>query len=130
MPWVTDVHISDVEGSFGDYILEQELRYICKDGIEWVTPAGFIGDLSSIPGIIRPFIPKTVLGKAPWLHDFLYRCQPHGSSAKHRKQADTLYRDGALDEGMGVKKAYALYYGLRIGGWMTWNSHKKKLGRS
>lgn len=128
MPWLNDVHITDVDGSFGDFKLEQDLIYIDKNGREWLTPAEFVGDLSSIPAIVRPFIPKTILGKAPWLHDYLYRHQPHGSTTKHRKQADQLYRDGARDEGMGNFTSYILYAGLRTGGWVTWNSHKGNLG--
>lgn len=127
MPWLTDVHITDVDGSFGDFKLEQDLIYVDKNGREWVTPAEFVGDLSSIPAIVRPFIPKTILGKAPWLHDYLYRHQPHGSTAEHRKQADELYREGARDEGMGKFTSHILYVGLRAGGWVSWNAHKAGL---
>jgi len=129
MPWLTDVHITDVDSSFGDYQLEQDLIYVDNKGERWVTPAGFIGDLSSIPALLRPFIPKTILGKAPWLHDFIYQFQPRGSSSSHRKQADSLYHDGAIDEGMSKVTAKALYLGLRVGGWMVWNKYKKEASK-
>ena len=121
--WVTDVHFTDVDGSLGDYMLEADLVYEDKDGKLWITPSGFEGDLSSIPRFLRPFIPKTILGKTPWLHDYLYRVQPLGVK---RKTADRLYREGAKAEGMSDGKARVMYAGLRMGGWVTWAAHAKK----
>ena len=117
MPWMTDVSMTDVDSSFGDFQLLADLVYRDEYGAEWTVPAGFIGDLSSVPGIVRTIIPKTILGKAPWLHDFLYRTQPPGVTRAH---ADYLFRAGAIDEGMKPWKAWALWAGLRVGGWMAW----------
>ena len=122
--WLTDVHITDVDGTSGWYELEEDLVYRDKHGLIWITPAGFQGDLSSIPPAVRPFIPVTVLGKAPWLHDYLYRFQIRGVT---RKDADRLYREGAKAEGMSKRQANLLYAGLRIGGWAGWNMYKKAL---
>ena len=125
--WINDVHITDVEGSFGEYMLEADLTYEDKDGRLWITPKGFSGDMSSIPAFLRPFIPKTILGKAPWPHDFGYRTQPEGIS---RKQWDIVYREGAKAEGMSKRLAHFLYSGLRIGGWAGWRSNKSKIEKS
>ena len=63
MPWITDVHMTDVDSSFGDFQLEADLVYEDEYGAHWTVPAGFIGDLSSIPAILRPFVSPTILGK-------------------------------------------------------------------
>jgi hypothetical protein len=124
--WVTDVHFTDVDGSFGDFMLEQDLVYEDWSGVEWVTPARFICDLNSIPFFLRPFIAKTILGKTPWLHDYLYRVQPKGVE---RKMADLLYMEGAIDEGMSEDRAKWMYRGLRVGGWMAWRKNKKLIAK-
>ena len=123
VPWLTDIHITDVDNSGGDYQLEQILKYKDYQGKEWAVPVGFISDLSSIPALIRPFVPKTILGKAPWLHDYLYQTQPDSVT---RKTADKLYLHGARDKGMSNITAYVLYSGLRIGGWVAWAKYKRK----
>ncbi|RLA60690.1 MAG: hypothetical protein DRQ89_12460 [Epsilonproteobacteria bacterium] len=120
--WITDVHVTDVDGSFGDFMLEEALVYMDGNDKEWITPPLFVSDLSSIPALLRPFIPKTILGKAPWLHDYLYRTQPEGVT---RKRADQLFKEGALDEGMPHWKSHIMYRGLRLGGWMAWRKNKK-----
>ena len=122
MPWNSDVHITDVDESGGMYELEQPLVYQDRDGTIYTVPKGFRGDFSSFPSFVRFFTPVTILGKAPWLHDWLYEVQ-----IVDRKHADRLYRDGARDEGMSDARSRILYLGLRIGGWVAWKKHTKKL---
>jgi hypothetical protein len=122
MPWITDVHFTDVEGSFGDFMLTQDLGYLAWDGEEWIVPAKFVGDLSSIPFFLRWLIPKTILGKSPWLHDYLYRMPLPDVD---RKKADFLFYTGAIDEGMKPWKAEVMYRGLRLGGWASWNKYRQ-----
>jgi len=117
MVWLTDVAMTDVDSSFGDFQLLEDLVYQDEYGAHWTVPAGFIGDLSSVPGVIRTIIPKTILGKTPWLHDYLYREKPHRVTRAH---ADHLFYAGAVDEGMKKWKAWGLWFGLRIGGWAAW----------
>ena len=124
MGWISDVHFTDVDGSLGDFLLEKDLMYQDSAMRLWITPKGFVSDLSSFPWFVRMFTPVTILSKSPWLHDYLYRQQPEGVT---RKQADLLYRDGAVDEGMSKSHANRLYAGLRVGGWLTWRSHRSKL---
>lgn len=122
--WLTDVEMSDVDGPpLGDYHLISDLTYEDKDGKEWVTPAGFKGDLSSFPWFVRMFLPKSLLAKAPWPHDYGYRVQPEGIS---RKEWDRVYREGAIAEGMDPRLAKKLYIGLRIGGGVSWLINSRK----
>ncbi len=122
MPWMSDAYFTDVDGSFGDFMLVRDLIYLDWDGKKWVTPQYFVSDLSSIPFFLRFAVPKTGLGKAPILHDYLYRTpKPYVS----RKHADYLFYIGAVDEGMSKWKAKSLYYGLRSGGWLSWRKSRK-----
>ena len=118
--WTTKAHIEYVDQSGGDFMLLKKLVFIDSEGKEWITPAGFVSDLSSIPRWLRWAVPKTILGKAPFLHDLNYRQNPYKIT---RKKADQLYYQGAIDEGMKKWRAGVLYRGLRLGGWFSWQSH-------
>jgi hypothetical protein len=127
MRWLTDVHFTDVDGSLGDFLLEVDLVFLDADFKMWLVPKGSISDLSSFPWFVRVVTPVTTLSKAPWLHDHLYRTQPKGVC---RKQADRLYQQGAIAEGMSKAAAYTLYAGLRVGGWLTWRKHRRSRSES
>jgi len=47
-----------------------------------------------------------------------------------REKSDRIYRNGAIDEGMNDKLAKGLYAGLRVGGWVTWNKHKRAIAKA
>lgn len=156
MPWVTDVYISDVDGGkLGDYHLTKDLIYEDDEGRLWVTPEGFSGDLSSFPWFVRIMLPKSLLAKSPWPHDFGYRVQPTkkqylsmlkksiGNNLEltklfsaieggqiERKTWDKIYLQGAIDEGMNPVLAKTLYKGLRVGGWVAWRSNARKKKKS
>lgn len=135
MPWITDVHFTDADGDLGNFELLQDLVYQDWSGKLWTVPKTSSSDLSSIPPFLRWLFSKTVLGKAPWLHDYLYRHQPQGVT---REIADRLYYEGGIDEGLNLTgwrfkfhrvKCYSLYLGLRAGGGATWAIKKLKRGK-
>lgn len=83
---------------------------------------GFKSDLASIPKIFHPVLPK--LGKysiPSIIHDFLYE-----SGLFSRKESDKIF--DYLNKMYGVKlwKRKAIYYGLRVGGWVAWNKYRKQ----
>ena len=126
MPWITDIHVLDIDGGeLGNYELEKDLVYKYL-GETYITPAGNTNDFSSFPWFIKIVIPTSLLAKAPFLLKYLYKFQPFGTTNLDRKLADQLYLVSAIDEGMDEKVAKILYYGLRIGGWVSWKNYTKE----
>lgn len=83
---------------------------------------GFVSDFASIPRIFHPILPKLGLYSEPSIvHDFLYE-----SGLFSKKESDKIF--DYLNKLYGVKpwKRRAIYYGLRIGGWVAWNKYRKK----
>jgi len=141
VPWVTDIHFTDIDGGkLGDYELEEDLIYEDVDGTLYKTLKGASSDLSSFPWFARVILPKSLLAKAPFPHDTHYRTQkalvrtPEDqdfvSMPISREKSDRLYRNGAIDEGINDKLAKGLYAGLRVGGWVTWNKHKRAIAKA
>jgi uncharacterized protein DUF1353 len=101
------------------------LRYQC-DLLDRVieVPAGFTTDFCSVPRILWNILPPH--GRYSWgavVHDYLYQ-----TGGVTRAQAD-----GVLFEAMTRKvtpvpwyQRYAIYYGLRLGGWKVWNGYRRK----
>jgi len=87
-----------------------------------VVPIGFETDLGSIPTWLQWLFPKdgrAVLGYV--LHDYLY---------KEGKLSRGIC-DDILDEAMEVLgtrwwRRKGVHRGLDIGGWYSWNQHRKK----
>ena len=130
MGWVNDVHMSDVEGKLGYRVLEADLEYQDRLGNIWVTPEGRESDLSSFPYLVRALVKTTILVKSPFLHDYLYEEQPINPLTGNpvtRQKADEMYRDGAVDEGLGKWVAYPFYWGLRMGGWVVFRNYSRIL---
>jgi hypothetical protein len=106
--------------------LEQAYSY--RDGAHIITvPAGFEFDLSSIPRLlwwlIAPFELSVV---APLIHDFLYRYAgaPAGAieppKRYDRGEADDLFRDLMVAEGIAPWRRTLGYLAVRAFGWIVW----------
>lgn len=116
---------------------ELKLRVIlepCKKAREWrvvesvqyrcvKVESGFITDLSSIPIGLRWMFPHggaKAFGSV--IHDHIYRKQ-----YLPRNFADDFFLDAMLENGVNKYKANAMYAGVRLFGWIAWESNKKKL---
>ena len=103
-----------------EWVVESPLVwYSLTDGRREV-PTGFITDLASIPPPLRVVL--DVNGKSrkgAVLHDWLY-C----SQILPRVEADKLFYDALVSEGMSRALANVYWLGVRAGGW----SHYKKCG--
>lgn len=89
-----------------------------------IIPAGFTSDLASVPrGLWNLIPPWGPYADAAVIHDYLYRVQV----VKPRKLVDAI-----LLEAMAVKQCrwtqrWAIYLGVRIGGWAPWKHYEKTL---
>lgn len=88
--------------------------------------AGFVTDFASVPRILWMIIP-------PWgryspaavIHDFLYLCGEINGQRITRAFADWIFLTFMISLGVPKWKAYCMYFGVRLGGWIYWNKMHK-----
>lgn len=86
------------------------------------VPRGFITDLASIPFVLRPLLnPNGESRKAAVIHDWLY-C----SRLYPRMEADAIFREALLFCGVSAPVAWAMWAGVRTGGWLYYNRRKRE----
>lgn len=101
----------------GEWLLLSSVAYSARDGRQITVPAGFITDLASIPPLLRPVFDPADASRLPAvLHDWLY-C----SQQMTRAQADGLFLEALERSGVGFVRRWAMYAGVRAGGWLYWN---------
>ena len=87
------------------------------------VPEGFQTDLESIPRVL-PLAYAILYGtahKASVVHDWLYT---KGNIS--RKIADDTLYEAIRVTGEPRWKAWAIWLGVRAGGWIAWNRHRKE----
>jgi hypothetical protein len=103
----------------GRWLLLSPLPYVTERGIRYVVPAGFATDLASIPRLLRPLFDRNDASRAPSvLHDWLYHAQQ-----TTRAEADSLFLEALKRSGVGFARRWAMYAGVRAGGWMYWRDN-------
>lgn len=92
------------------------------------VPAGFVTDWASVPRFLWRLIPsRGSYNKAALVHDYLYRVQPEGVT---RRQADQVFLDAMRHLGVAGPLRWAMYQGVRLGGWLPWRRNAvKKAGK-
>lgn len=117
---VVNTHQSDERGNV--------FRTVCKNKIvfeerTFVIPAGFESDGASVPRffwrIIFPPLDHRAI-RAGVAHDWIYRNQPPGWT---RKDADRMFRQFLIEDGLPKFRARLAYWGVRLGGWRAWNEN-------
>lgn len=112
----------------------QTTRELVVPGAEYIrVPKGTRTDGASIPRVLWP-----VLG-APWsvryalaavVHDYIYQVQGNVTDGATygvtmtRRQADYLFRHLLLDAGLGRVRAWVMWLGVRLGGWVGWTKDR------
>lgn len=117
---IIKVHQEDERGNV--------IRTVCKNKIEWkgrsfVIPAGFESDGASVPRffwriVCPPTDPQAV--RAGVAHDWIYRTQPKGWT---RAEADKMFYDLLVEDGMYRCRARLAYLGVRLGGGFAWDEN-------
>ncbi len=114
------------KGEWKTWVLESPA--VWSDAARYVrVPEGFMTDFASIPFMFRWWQTGAVGPQrvAAYFHDWLYSEQ----SAIGRRKADQIFRDVMGDAGAGAFRRWAMYLGLRVGGWLAWRSNQKKLAK-
>jgi len=88
------------------------------------VPKGFETDFASVPRVPVFF---TLFGdrahREAVLHDYGYRCD--SIPVMERSTVDDLFLEAMKERGKGFFVRYAMYWGVRLGGWTAY--HKKKV---
>lgn len=90
------------------------------------VPIGTKTDLGSIPTALQWLFPKdgkAVLGYV--LHDYLYKVGTYT-----RTQSDGILQEAMKVLGVSWWRRKAVRGGLRVGGWVAWNRHRKNDAKS
>ena len=114
--------------------LDKPLRYltlVTGKPEDIVAESGFDTDLASIPRLVRPILPGN--GKerrAAVMHDKVYRSGGlfvlKSGGSLTRKQCDQMMLEGMLVDGVLKHRAYLIYWGVRSGGWVTFNKNRRR----
>jgi len=98
-----------------NWLVLHEVRYATRMGRVIYVPADFITDFASIPWFFRRlFQPAT--GKhrrAALVHDWIYRTP---DLRIDKSEADSIFRDIMLGDGLSEWKVWLMYNAVRFGG--------------
>jgi Protein of unknown function (DUF1353) len=91
-------------------------------GAVLTVPAGFVTDFASTPRL--PFVFWFFGDRANYaatLHDWLYTPDSQGNHpVKDRATADAILKEATIAQGCPSWVAFALWAGVRVGGWSHW----------
>lgn len=91
----------------------------------------FVTDGASIPWYVRWLIPKSgKWNRAALFHDYLYKYGGFWNEkaewiAVTRQEADDIYYGLMRSRGVSKKNAQTQWTGLKAGGWVAWNKHRR-----
>ncbi len=92
----------------------------CVNNIKHVIPKNFETDLASIPrigwAVMSPAHSSSF--RAAIIHDWLY----HNPCNFSRMQADMIFFQLTLHDGLPLFRSYLLYYSVRLFGWPHYNT--------
>lgn len=123
--FLTELEIKPVDGERMLWELLAPFRYWVEElhyGLVIEMPKGARTDFASIPRILWNILPPWGrYGKACVIHDWLYQ-----SGELTRKRSDEILLEAMKVLAVGNAARYAIYWGVRIGGWVAWNKHRKE----
>lgn len=104
--------------------VRRPLTYMSRYGLVLV-PAGFETDLASVPRL--PLVYWTTGDRtitAAVIHDRLYAVAKIAGNRITRAMADKVMLDAMKKEGVPRRQRWAIYLGVRVGGWIAWRRHR------
>ena len=116
-----------------EWILVEDFHYTLN-GDNLVVPKGFQFDGASVPKSLAVWLsPVGVLLMGALIHDYGYKYETllkKGKTKKtlgtmKRKEIDAIFRDVCIEVNGFVLLNYLAYYGVRLGGFIAWNKHRK-----
>ena len=137
--FLTPLTLEYVDGRFWKLTSAFTYHLGAPDGAESVTlPVGFLTDFASVPRLLWPLLPPTgTYGKPAVIHDWLYQKRyvlvevgfnSHAVQVPRsidRSEADSVLLEAMWVLGVGSLARWAVYAGVRLGGWITWNRSRR-----
>lgn len=117
---LVDIQTSAVKGRV--FRLMQPIVVKWQDKPAVIVPWGFLSDGASVPRAFwRLVFPKgdEKALRAAFVHDFLYRRHPEGWT---RAEADQLFYELLLKDGVPQWRAWLAYQGVRLFGGLAWKT--------
>ena len=106
------------------------------NGVDYVIPAGFVCDATSIPKFLRTILsPTGILLIGGLVHDYGYRytylLKADGDTTERmsQKHLDQIFRDINIQVNGFKAINYVPYYMLRLFGWFAWIQRRKADGK-
>ena len=114
------------------WTITKDFKYKLR-GQEYVIPKGFTFDGASVPKFLASFLsPVGVLLIGGLIHDYAYKYAALKPADKKdpllildQQHADKIFRDINIEVNGFHFLNYLAYYGLRVGGFLAWNKHRK-----
>ena len=109
--------VLDIRHIDGKWVLDSAFRYSSDRLRKVVTvPCGFETDFASVPRIPLAFLFfGDTSHEAAVIHDWLYRTKEFS-----RSEADAVFREANEVAGAGFIRRWAMWAGVRLGGWAAW----------
>ncbi len=110
--------------------LLRDVVYTTRDGWQITVPKGFTSDFASIPRVLWTVIPpRGKYNRPAFVHDLLYRLAPIDPTTGKRctqARADHILREACENCDDRFTQRWAIYLGLRAGGFVAWSNYRKK----
>jgi hypothetical protein len=119
MPFKSDLVVKAVNG-FAQWQLIKPLFYMSLSGHPVTVLAGYRTDLASVPRPVWWLVPRDdqQARRPAVMHDYIYTNLTHRFS---KAEADRMFYDALLEEGMHKPLAWLMYTAVRIGGRGNWS---------
>lgn len=118
MPFRSSLEVKAVFGT-KQWQLTRPLFYVTANNRSVVVPVGYRTDLASVPRPVWWLIPRDdeFARRPSVIHDFIYT---HGTAKFTKAEADQVFYDALLEEGMPKPLAWLMFAAVRIGGRGNW----------
>lgn len=120
MPFKSALIVKAVFGT-RQWQLVKPLFYLTADGRMVTVPVCYRTDLASVPRLVWWLIPRDdeYARRPAVVHDFIYT---HATGVFTKAEADRIFYDALLEEGMGKPLAWLMYTAVRVGGRGNWSA--------
>jgi Protein of unknown function (DUF1353) len=120
----------DGEDGITATIINKPVVYTTKDGWRIEVPVGFVTDFASIPRPLWAVIPpRGKYNRPAIIHDYLYHyapVDPLNGIRCTQARADYILREACENCDDRFTQRWAIFLGLKAGGFVTWNKYRKK----